>query len=270
MKKLLAIILILFCMWSNPVFAENTHSIDLENSGGEDQYLSAIDSASLDVTGDITIEACINPENVPGPGDEIIVGKWCNTDNNRSYFFERNRSGVLRMNITSDGGAAEPTNYRYKSTGDKINDPNNWYCVAVSVDVSEDEFLYYVKGIATDTDGASYGSGASSIYSGNSVMSIGRLGCQDIKYFDGKIDEVRIWSDVRTAQEIADNWNTELNGDEENLVAYYKLNNSLLDETSNDNDLTNNNSCTFSNDVPWADLPVATAGRKKKSIIMEF
>ncbi|MCF7836026.1 MAG: hypothetical protein K9M15_02800, partial [Candidatus Marinimicrobia bacterium] len=78
------------------------------------------------------------------------------------------------------------------------------------------------------------------------------------------------WSDVRTAQEIADNWNTELNGDEENLVAYYKLNNSLLDETSNDNDLTNNNSCPFSTDVPWADLPVATAGRKKKSIIMEF
>ena len=41
----------------------------------------------------------------------------------------------------------------------------------------------------------------------------------------------------------------ELNGDEAGLVGYWKLNNSLLDETSNNNDLTNNNSATFSTTV---------------------
>ena len=44
----------------------------------------------------------------------------------------------------------------------------------------------------------------------------------------------------------------ELDGDEAGLVGYWKLNNSLLDETSNDNDLTNNNSATFSTDVPFS------------------
>jgi len=42
--------------------------------------------------------------------------------------------------------------------------------------------------------------------------------------FDGEINDVRIWDDARTQSEIQDNMNKELVGDEANLVAYYKLN----------------------------------------------
>jgi len=41
---------------------------------------------------------------------------------------------------------------------------------------------------------------------------------------DGMIDDVRIWSDVRTGAEIADNMNVELNGNEADLLAYYRMN----------------------------------------------
>jgi len=43
-------------------------------------------------------------------------------------------------------------------------------------------------------------------------------------YLDGQIDEMRIWNDVRTTSEISANMNSELTGNEGNLVAYYKFN----------------------------------------------
>ena len=64
-------------------------------------------------------------------------------------------------------------------------------------------------------------------------------------YHTGKIDEVRIWDDVRTQAEIQDNMYKELVGNESNLVAYYNFNDgrgtSVLDLTSNDNNGTMTN-----------------------------
>ena len=39
--------------------------------------------------------------------------------------------------------------------------------------------------------------------------------------FDGKIDDIRIWNDTRTAAEIRENMHHKLAGNEANLVAYY-------------------------------------------------
>ena len=41
--------------------------------------------------------------------------------------------------------------------------------------------------------------------------------------FDGLIDDLRIWNDIRTADEIADNMAALLDGGEQNLVAYYRF-----------------------------------------------
>lgn len=49
-----------------------------------------------------------------------------------------------------------------------------------------------------------------------------RIGIVD-NYFVGKVDEVRIWSAVRTPQEIRDNMMRPLRGDETNLKAYYRF-----------------------------------------------
>lgn len=49
-----------------------------------------------------------------------------------------------------------------------------------------------------------------------------RIGVLDNHYL-GKVDEVRIWSDVRTPQEIRENMMRPLRGDEENLKACYRF-----------------------------------------------
>lgn len=58
-------------------------------------------------------------------------------------------------------------------------------------------------------------------------------------FFDGKIDEVRVWNDVRTQTEIQTYMNMELKGNEGGLVAYYQMSDgsdtSLTDNSSNSN-----------------------------------
>ena len=62
------------------------------------------------------------------------------------------------------------------------------------------------------------------------------------EYFDGKIDEIRIWSEARTQPEIQATMNNTLTGSEGGLVAYYKMNDgsgtSLADSSRNSNTAT--------------------------------
>ena len=49
------------------------------------------------------------------------------------------------------------------------------------------------------------------------------IGRNNSKTIDGEIDELRIWDDNRTQAEIKANMFIELEGDEANLIAYYKM-----------------------------------------------
>jgi hypothetical protein len=75
-------------------------------------------------------------------------------------------------------------------------------------------------------------------------LRIGNAHFDNARFWDGDIDEVRIWSVARTGLEIASNKDAELTGNEAGLAAYYQFNqgvaggtnagiNTLLDATSN-------------------------------------
>ena len=79
------------------------------------------------------------------------------------------------------------------------------------------------------------------------------------RYFDGRIDEVRLWSAARTEAEIRDAMHRELNGDETNLVAYYSFNSlsgtTLYDRTGNGHDGTLVNGPVWTNStIPCAEV----------------
>jgi hypothetical protein len=78
----------------------------------------------------------------------------------------------------------------------------------------------------------------------------------DSLYFDGCIDEVRIWNTARTQQQIQDNMNAELVGNESGLVGYWKLNEGT-GATANDS-TSNNNDGTISG-ASWTDGRKTTA-----------
>ena len=200
----------------------NTNSIDLESSSS--QYLSITDGdqTGLDITGDksFSIELCFKAESFSV--DSFLINK-------NSYFLRVDNSGES-VNLTKENVVDQRVSFSF-STG-------TWYHYAAVQSPTEVEYFIDGSSIGSYENSDDYAtiSARSFVIGGN---------------WDGLIDEVRVWNDVRTATEISDNYQKELVGDEAGLVAYWKLNNSLLDETSNDNDLTNNNSATFSSDVPF-------------------
>ncbi|KPA16025.1 hypothetical protein MHK_003768, partial [Candidatus Magnetomorum sp. HK-1] len=74
-------------------------------------------------------------------------------------------------------------------------------------------------------------------------LRIGMLGWTNLGGFKGEIDEVRIWNVARTQSQISSNINNRLNGNENNLKAYYRM-----DKTGSpylDDYCTNSNSPTI-------------------------
>ena len=96
------------------------------------------------------------------------------------------------------------------------------------------------------------------------------IGRGNSKTIDGEIDELRIWDDNRTQAEIKANMFIELEGDEANLIAYYKMSNgsgtTLTDNTSAGNyDGTMTNMTT--DDWVTSYAPIATLNSSYKTDI---
>lgn len=220
----------------------NTHALDLE--AGSSQEATAADHASLDITGDFTLEAWVKVESNPGEGAAYIVaGKGKSASTFPAYCLELfNDAGNLycRGVITNSGGSA----LGLASTGGATFTTGTWIHFAVTFDAATGDFVVYKNGVSADSGNI----GAQTIESNAVVFSIGSD--PDGKFFDGIVDDVRVWNDVRTSGEISANYQKELIGTEANLVAYWKLNNTNDDETSNNNDLTVNTG-TFVTDIPF-------------------
>ncbi|MEO9482626.1 MAG: kelch repeat-containing protein [Ekhidna sp.] len=114
---------------------------------------------------------------------------------------------------------------------------DNWHQISVVFDPKESN----IEGsyIYIYVDGAQVASHFGDILENQDpnddhVTTIGvRRGFGSSFYFDGHIDEVRFWNDVRTADEIFYFRNTELQGNEEGLAAYYDFNQGLANSDGN-------------------------------------
>ena len=235
----------------------NSHSLDLESSSS--QYASITDGSQtgLDVSADISIEAWIKLESEPGANGRYgIVSKY--DDNNKRswivYISEQAGTGVQRLQaiFSDDGTYTDGHRFDYRDANIDFQ-AGQWYHIAVTFDISVPQCYMYINGTQyspTILQGTTIGA---NLYNTDAPFIIGARYNNAVldRFFDGLIDEVRVWSDVRTAQEISDNYLKELTGSEANLVGYWKFNNDYLDETSNNNDLTATNSPVFSTDVPF-------------------
>ena len=224
----------------------NTKSLDLELSSS--QYASIADGSQtgLDITGNISIEAWIKIEQLPSTAGSsfYIISK--EQVNDRSYGLKLSGSNdKLVMYYFSD--VSDFTRYNSDDSFVDADDVGTWIHIAISVNVSAKTVQMYKNGSPINSTSDSLLS--ISILDTSSKFSIGESYGGD--YFDGLIDEVRVWNDIRTGTEISDNYEKELVGDEAGLVGYWQFNDDYLDQTSNDNDLTASGSPTFSSDVPF-------------------
>ncbi len=94
---------------------------------------------------------------------------------------------------------------------------NKWHHVAAVID--QGTITLYVDGVSVAT--ASF-QGAPA--ANDQTLTIGESTGFPGRYFDGIIDEVRIWSTARSATEIASNVSTTYTGNESGLAAYLPMN----------------------------------------------
>jgi len=122
---------------------------------------------------------------------------------------------------------------------------------AVTWDASASTAILYVDAVAIGT-----ATGAlTAIYDGTALLALAadyNSGGTTRSFFDGLMDEVRVWNDIRTATEISSNKSVEIATNSANLQAYYQLDNSASDSTANANNLTLRNSPTYSTTVPFS------------------
>ena len=243
MKKIITILcLVVICFYHiNPVLAANTKSISLSEPSS--QYLGITDGAQtgLDLSGSFTFEVWLKP----GTSNSFaLVDKWVGPSDQRSYQIVYHFGYEKWYFDISENGTSADTRLELADTSIATGE---WQHYAFTFNSSDSKIILY-------RNGSSLVNGthpSSSIYnSGSPVFLFGT------DYYNGLADEYIIWDDVRTPTEISESYNSGNGkiyvGDEANMVAYWRYEDNLLDLTSNDNDLTNNNSATFSVDVPFS------------------
>jgi hypothetical protein len=202
------------------LYAGSTTACDLELT--ETDYLYAADSASLSITGNLTIELWVKLESAPADGSNYcLVEKFNATGNQRSYAFRYYRSGAtyyLRAGLSSNGSNDALVDTAYTLT------PGTAYHLALTITPGNNtttQFEFFVNGSSIGNGSVIHTLNAVSIYDSTSALAIGSDADLSTGYLDGIIDDVRIWNDIRTVTEINNNKAVNLVGNEANLVAYY-------------------------------------------------
>jgi hypothetical protein len=233
----------------------NTRSLGLV--AGSSQFASRADTASLSTFTDISIELWINLTQLPSTlGSPMgLVTKWDTSSANRSYYtYIDSADDRIHFGVTDDGSFDDGNRLLFSGdTAIVSGDVGNWVHVAITFDISAETCVIYTGGSSmgvTLDQGTTMGD---TIYDGTSEFAIGAYNTDSTPtyYFDGLMDEVRVWNDLRTGSEISNNNNDHIDAGSDNLVGYWRLENNYTDETSNNNDLTGSGSPAFNSSVPF-------------------
>jgi hypothetical protein len=195
------------------------------NGPAYDDYVSVPDDDTLDFgDGNFTLEAWVKTTETE-EGSRIL--SKLNPGGNY-YLIAYYPDGHVRIQI-SDGDILNA------ESPQPIND-GFWHHIAGVRDGST--MLLYLDGVLAGSDenpdvGSIDNSGA---------FHIGNLAGWFNNYFNGQIDEVRVWNVARTPEEIYANMFVTLNGDETGLMGYWQFNEgtgaTVADTTANGNDGT--------------------------------
>ena len=156
---------------------------------------------TINITSDYTIEAWIKTT----ANGKILAGY--DSVNHYDNFLSIDYGGNLTFQIDDYNTSAAYGIYSSQNLTD-----NNWHHVAVTK--LSTSYTIYVDGVnaGTFTTPTNY------------IGNFQTIGQHFGGFFNGEIDEIRIWNSVQTDEQIAGSMNCELQGNETGLVAYYKMN----------------------------------------------
>ncbi|WP_242046150.1 MULTISPECIES: LamG-like jellyroll fold domain-containing protein [Calothrix] len=206
---------------------------------GVNDYVNLNNPSHLNFTGEITIEARVKVK-ATGFLRNIV-----------SHGHGINPSGEVVLRIAGDqyqiGSSGSSENFTVYTVPSE--DIGNWVHLAGVYDTQAQAWKLYRNGMLVSSTASS--TGAVQV---NENWAIGARGTGTERFFNGDIDEVRIWNKARTQQEIQANLNQTLAGNEANLFGYWNFDNvagSTITDLAKGNNgtLTNGASIISGNDI---------------------
>ena len=207
-RNFLSIVLFLFLsICSNKLMAQNA---GLYFDGTDDYVMSDISpiAGNTAKTVEAWIKTTANSNPSAGGVQKVIVEMGLMSTGTR-FTFNLLNNNAIRLEV--EGNGINGTN--------AVND-GLWHHVAGVYDpLATTKVALYLDGVLEASGNLTVA--VNTAATGN--IQIGRR-CDGIHYFNGTIDEVRVWNVARTASQIANNRNVELCNSTPNLVAYFPMN----------------------------------------------
>jgi len=221
---------------------EINYALDFD---GINDYVQIPHNEKLMPTTALTLEAWINAN---AWADQAwagtIIGKDGDTDNGQGgtdasgYVLRCGANGTASFVATADGWN-EIVSAPLMKTG-------KWYHLAAVYNGSS--IKLYINGVLQSSKAAT-----SAMTPNDFDVYLGECPGFNGRRFNGKIDEVRIWDIARSEEELVNNMNTRLSGNEAGLVAYYPLNEGSSSTTIQDVSLNafNGNLSNMDPETDW-------------------
>jgi hypothetical protein len=197
---------------------------------------------------------------------QTILSKYGNSDTYRAFSLNINANGTIQAKERSGG-----TSYNTTSTGTVNN--GSWNHIVLTK--SSTNTIIYINGSLDENN-------ANTVTSNSGSTEPFRIGAENTaspEWFDGKIDQVRIFNKALSSSEVTTLYGetsceytctTDTNGfpasASSDLVAYYKLDNDATDETGSYNGTASNvtfdggrygSSASFNGSSSYIDLPIS-------------
>ncbi len=212
------------------------------NFDGTNQYVIIPDQNNIDLSDNFTIEAWIYPT---GPGSNGVEGGVIINKEN-SYEVAHFADGTLQYALSANGAG---TDWAWVNTG-MVAPLNTWTHFALVK--SGTTVSFYLNASAQGT----HPGNPATLTANTQLLRLGGriLGSQ---YFNGAIEEVRIWNTSRSQAEIKANaFNRNLSNSATGLVAYYRMNEGSGLTTVNSATSTTGIDGTLINSPAWITSPV--------------
>jgi hypothetical protein len=211
----------------------NTVSVKVNNGlafDGASDFVSIGNHSSLNFTSNFTIESWVNVPASPKYSINAIFSKNYVNHGNPGYTFAFNHWNSTNLYLTLEDGVGGISSNTPLTAG-------AWSHVAIVVSGNGTAGTFYING-------KEVGGGAVTLTNASAVNEfIGSMDAGGSYSLQGTLDELRIWNVARTQQELLDNLDNSLIGNETGLVAYYDFNQgvpagtntglTVVDQTSN-------------------------------------
>lgn len=188
------------------------------------QYFSAVDSASLSITGDFTLQIDMKAASLPSGGNQGgLIYKSDSGSGQRSYGMSLiDDAGTPKLLAFLSGNGTTQNQIRWTWTPTLAI----WYNVAVVATVANaaaTQFEFFLNGVSQGNGTVAVDNGFTSVFDGTANLNLGAINNSPSGFFDGQLDNGRIYNIARTGASILGNYATELSTFT-NVMAYWPFN----------------------------------------------